>query len=109
VALKLVLHLVGDLHQPLHASDANDRGSNNKRVSAPGFKAGNLHHYWDTAFVDQLGPNVRMIASDLIGHITESQAQTWMQGTVSDWAMESFQIAKRDAYGQLPRPPKRGS
>ena len=33
VALKFLLHFVGDMHQPLHASDDNDRG-NNKQVSA---------------------------------------------------------------------------
>src|SRR3954453_9462468 len=68
VALKFLLHFIGDLHQPLHASDDHDRGGNDKRVSAAGFKAGNLHHFWDTEFVNQLGPNVNSIASDLIGH-----------------------------------------
>jgi S1/P1 Nuclease len=68
VALKFLLHFVGDLHQPLHASDDQDRGGNAKRVSATGFKAGNLHHYWDTEFVDQLGPDAKSIASDLPHH-----------------------------------------
>ena len=41
-----------------------------RRSPPPGFKAGNLHHFWDTEFVDQLGPDAKTIASDLIGHIT---------------------------------------
>jgi hypothetical protein len=45
VALKFLLHFVGDIHQPLHSSDDNDRGGNNKKVSAAGFRAGNLHHF----------------------------------------------------------------
>jgi hypothetical protein len=45
VALKFLLHFVGDLHQPLHSADDNDRGGNGKKVSANTFKAGNLHHY----------------------------------------------------------------
>jgi hypothetical protein len=109
LALKFLLHFVGDLHQPLHASDDHDRGGNDKRVSAPGFKAGNLHRYWDTEFVEQLGPNAKSIASDLIGHISETQAQKWSQGTIADWAAESFKLAKDDAYGQLPEPNARGS
>jgi hypothetical protein len=109
VALKFVLHFVGDLHQPLHSSDDHDRGGNNKRVSATGFKAGNLHHFWDTEFVDQLGPDAKTIASDLIGHITKDQEKQWETGEPSDWAQESFQIAKDDAYGQLPPPNARGS
>jgi hypothetical protein len=109
VALKFLLHLVGDLHQPLHASDAHDRGGNEKRVSAAGSKAGNLHRYWDTVFVSQLGPDAKTIASELLIHISPSQAQIWMQGAVSGWAMESFQVAKQDAYGLLPQPSKRHS
>jgi hypothetical protein len=107
VALKFVLHFVGDLHQPLLASDAHDRGGNDKRVSAKGFKASNLHRFWDTEFVEQLGPDAKTIASDLIGRITEAQARAWSHGTTSDWAVESFQVAKQDAYGRLPEPSKR--
>jgi hypothetical protein len=109
VALKFLLHFVGDLHQPLHASDDQDRGGNERRVSAAGFKAGNLHHYWDTEFVDQLGQNAKAIASDLIGHITNEQVTQWRVGDVADWARESFGVAKSDSYGQLPEPNARGN
>jgi hypothetical protein len=40
----------------------------NKRVSVPGFKVGDLHHFRDTEFVDQLGSEAWSIASDLIDH-----------------------------------------
>ena len=109
VALKFLLHFVGDLHQPLHAADDHDRGGNDERVSAPGIKGGNLHHFWDTAFVRQLGPNVARIAADLNGQITERDVQAWSKGSPSDWAMESFKVAKEDAYGRLPEPNTRGT
>jgi S1/P1 Nuclease len=109
VALKFLLHFVGDVHQPLHGSDDHDRGGNDKRVSAAGLKAGNLHHFWDTEFVDQLGADARTIASDLIGHISDAQRRKWEAGEPADWARESFQIAKDDAYGQLPEPNSHGS
>jgi hypothetical protein len=108
-ALKFVLHFVGDLHQPLHSSDDHDRGGNSKRVSASGFKTGNLHHFWDTEFVDQLGPDAKTIASDLIGHITKDQQTQWQAGTLADWAQESFKMAKDDVYGLLPEPNSHGS
>ena len=54
-ALKFLLHFVGDVHQPLHAADDDDRGGNDKPVSADGMRAGNLHHYWDTECVRALG------------------------------------------------------
>ena len=109
VALKFLLHFVGDLHQPLHSSDDNDRGGNAKKVSAAGFRAGNLHHFWDTEFVNQLEADARSIASDLIGHISNDQTREWQAGEPSDWARESFQVAKDDAYGQLPEPSARGT
>ena len=102
MALKFLLHFVGDMHQPLHAADDNDRGGNQKKVSASGQHGGNLHHFWDDLFVEQLGPNAKSIASNLIAHISKNDVQNWSQGTPSDWAMESFQVAKKDAYGQLP-------
>jgi hypothetical protein len=108
VALKFLLHFVGDVHQPLHAADKHDRGGNDERVSAPGFKAGNLHHFWDTEFVQQLGPDPKSIASDLLGHISESREQAWAQGGPADWALESFTLGRDDAYGQLPEPNARG-
>jgi hypothetical protein len=108
VALKFLMHFVGDLHQPLHAADDNDRGGNQKRVSASGQHPGNLHHFWDDVFVEQLGPDAKTIAADLVVHISKDDVQAWSQGTPSDWAMESFQIAKRDAYGQLPDPSSKG-
>jgi hypothetical protein len=104
VALKFLLHLVGDLHQPLHASDDHDRGGNDKRVSAAGLHAETLHHYWDTEFVEQLGPDPKQIAATLIAHISASDARTWGQGNPANWAMDSFKVAKDDAYGRLPAP-----
>jgi hypothetical protein len=73
-------------------------------IRAAGQIFGNLHHYWDDVFVEQLGPNPKSIASGLIGHISEDQVRDWSQGSVSDWAMDSFKIAKDDVYGQLPEP-----
>jgi hypothetical protein len=109
VALKFLLHFVGDVHQPLHSSDDNDRGGNNKKVSAAGFRAGNLHHYRDTEFVQQLGDDPQSVASDLIGHITPAQVKEWAAGAPADWAQEAFALSKGDAYGQLPDPSSRGS
>src|SRR3984957_18862633 len=94
VALKFLLHLVGDLHQPLHASDDHDRGGNDKRASARGIRMGTLHHYWDTEFVEQLGPDPRQIATALTGKISSSDVGVWSQGSASEWAMESFRVAK---------------
>ncbi|WP_080424666.1 S1/P1 nuclease [Burkholderia ubonensis] len=104
LALQFLLHFVGDLHQPLHSSDDNDRGGNDKVVSAPGIASGTLHGYWDTAFLKGLGSDAGTIATQLIGNITPSQLATWQSQTPRDWSLEAFDIAKRDAYGKLPAP-----
>jgi len=46
-ALKFVVHFVGDLHQPLHVSDNDDRGGNEVHVTF-NTKQTNLHAVWDT-------------------------------------------------------------
>ncbi len=102
LALQFVLHLVGDLHQPLHASDAHDEGGNVKIVSGAGLPEVNLHAAWDVAFVLRLGTSEAQIAQQLLAKMTPAQRAAWSSGTPSDWAMESFEVAKRRAYGELP-------
>lgn len=104
VALKFLLHFVGDLHQPLHSSDDRDRGGNDKKVSADTMNAGTLHHYWDTEFVGLLETDAKSIAADLLKRISKEQVQKWQSGKPSDWAIETFYVAKADAYGPLPSP-----
>jgi hypothetical protein len=108
-ALQFLLHFVGDLHQPLHASDDHDQGGNSKKVSAKGIKAGKLHGYWDTAFVERLGRDPTEVAQTLLDGITEDQVQQWSQGTPEDWAAESFSLAHEHAYGMLPEPDANGT
>jgi hypothetical protein len=99
LALKFVLHFVGDLHQPLHAADDHDAGGNRKRVSADGFQPGNLHHFWDTEFVERLGRDAKQVATNLLGEMTDAQRLEWSRGTAADWAKESFALGRDHAYG----------
>jgi len=101
-ALQFILHFVGDVHQPLHASDDHDRGGNLKTVTAPGIGSNNLHHDWDTEFVNLIGPNEAAIAQQLIANISDVQRSQWEMGTATDWAAESFGVSKDHSYGLLP-------
>ena len=107
-ALQFLLHFVGDLHQPLHASDDHDSGGNGKKTHGTGASS-NLHSSWDTPFVTALGSDDAAIAAALVATITPAQVAQWSSGTPSDWAMESFQLAKTEAYGKLPAPNADGS
>jgi hypothetical protein len=104
-ALKFLLHFVGDMHQPLHASDNNDAGGNSIKVTVDGFphKAKDeLHGFWDTQFVDALGMPPAALAKKLWEQITPEQEAQWKDGTVDDWAMEAFDISFTDVYGDPP-------
>jgi hypothetical protein len=111
LALQFLLHFVGDLHQPLHSSDDNDAGGNNKKVTAvpalpksAGSSSGKLHGFWDTQFVALQGKTETTAANKLIKRITVAKRTQWSKGTASDWAIETYSVAKVNAYGPLPAP-----
>lgn len=105
LALKFLIHFVGDLHQPLHAADHGDRGGNCIGLSAsPNGRDANLHAYWDTGVVEALGPSAAAIAASLDARITPTDRAAWARGYPRAWARESFQIAQRDAYALPWRP-----
>ena len=105
LALKFLMHFVGDIHQPLHASDHNDRGGNCIALEpSPNGQTRNLHAYWDTGVVEPLGTSAQDIAAKLDGQITPAQAMAWRGGDARSWAMESFQLSRSDAY-KLPAKP----
>jgi hypothetical protein len=100
-ALKFLLHFVGDLHQPLHCADRHDRGGNEVAVALDG-ELTNLHRIWDTEEVRALGPDAATVAIRLNSQITPAEAAAWSNGTVGDWASQSFAIARDRIYARLP-------
>ncbi|RNF86512.1 S1/P1 nuclease [Montanilutibacter psychrotolerans] len=54
-ALKFVVHFVGDIHQPLHAGNASDKGGNEVQVSLPDGTGSNLHSLWDSGMLKASG------------------------------------------------------
>jgi hypothetical protein len=104
-ALKFVVHFIADLHQPLHASDNNDRGGNEVRVIFLGHRT-NLHAVWDTGI---LAPAVqgdeRAYALRLVRTITQTAKERWQAGLTVDWANESHAIAAGVIYGEFDHQP----
>ena len=98
LALKYILHFVGDVHQPLHASDNQDRGGNCVPVSLGGQRTTNLHNFWDTGVLSPLGDDPGAIAKRLEAEITPDEARAWAAAPPEAWAEESFAAAKSSAY-----------
>ena len=104
-AFKFLIHFVADLHQPLHASDHDDRGGNCIGLApSPDGHSSNLHAWWDTGEVEALGGSVQDIATRLDARISSGQAKAWAAGDPKAWARESFQIARNDVYALPSRP-----
>lgn len=86
-ALRFMVHMMGDLHQPLHVGLAEDRGGNTVRLKW--FKTEtNLHALWDENIVDfeQLSYTEY---SKILNHFTKEEKKSFTSGTFLDWAKES--------------------
>ena len=99
-ALLFLVHFVGDMHQPLHCANNHDRGGNDVTVKFRDTSM-NLHHLWDSALLDHMPPEDQLFVS-LSHEITRDQKEDWARGAVEDWAGESFDLARKVVYGDLP-------
>jgi hypothetical protein len=91
VALKYIVHLIGDLHQPMHVSNAADKGGNDIAVKFNGFND-NLHGLWDSGLIDHQGLNYKQMA---IGYdnATPAEIKRWQSDDLMVWLWESYQVS----------------
>jgi hypothetical protein len=115
MALLFVIHLVGDLHQPLHDADNNDRGGNCVPVTFYGtapvegenesFRP-NLHSVWDVDLVTK-ALNEKSVADFSTSLEAEFGVETdaWAKEkmNLTNWAVEGERLAENVVYGKLPR------
>lgn len=86
-ALKFLVHMTGDLHQPLHVGRAEDRGGNSVRLKW--FKAeSNLHAIWDEELIDFEKLSFSEYAN-FLNHFSKESKKDLMRGSFIDWARES--------------------
>jgi hypothetical protein len=91
--LRLLIHFVGDVHQPMHTSRKEDLGGNRVRViwfNTPT----NLHAVWDESLINfqQLSYTEYTAA---INQSTLKQRQEWQKQPLSEWIAESYQISEQ--------------
>lgn len=100
-ALKWVVHLVADLHQPLHAGYSKDRGGTDVKVSFFGDQT-NLHWVWDSKIIDRAYPNAEALR-DQVGALVASSGRWICEASgPEDWAKESHEAAVNVAYAVSP-------
>ena len=91
--LKLLVHLVGDLHQPMHVGRLEDKGGNDIQVQW--FNDGsNLHRVWDSNMINDYDMSYTEIAEGL-PKLSKKQKRFMQQGTVYDWVEESQDLANK--------------
>lgn len=91
--LKLLVHLIGDLHQPMHVGRLDDKGGNDIQVQWFS-KSSNLHRVWDSNMIDDYGMSYTELASSL-PKLKKKQKIFIQAGTVYDWVEESQDLANK--------------
>lgn len=86
--LKMLIHLIGDLHQPLHVGSGNDRGGNDIKVTWFR-KQSNLHRVWDSDMID----DTKLSYTELAASLEKPNAATilsWQRSDIYTWTNESM-------------------
>jgi hypothetical protein len=91
--LKFIVHLIGDLHQPMHISRAEDKGGNTIQVQFDG-KGTNLHSLWDSKLIERQGLSYTEMAKSY-DTATPEQISEWQHDDVLKWVYESYEISSQ--------------
>lgn len=93
ICLKLLIHLVGDIHQPLHTGRSEDLGGNKIKVNWFN-DSKNLHQIWDDQLIlfQQLS-YTEYCAS--INHPSFKQIKIWQQEPISEWVDQSYRLVEK--------------
>ena len=102
--LQFVLHFVGDVHQPLHATSRftkllpkGDEGGNLVKIKCAPNCGNNLHSFWDGLFDGNKTPKASIAAAAKLKKATGAATG---ETDPHVWITESFEIAKKTAYGK---------
>jgi hypothetical protein len=90
MALRVLIHLVGDLHQPMHTARKEDLGGNKVYLTWFGERS-NLHKVWDESVVDYQQLSYTEYAT-AINHPTKEQLKAWRAASLQDYVFESYMI-----------------
>ncbi len=96
-ALKFVVHLVGDVHQPLHAGYARDKGGNDVQVHFDG-QGTNLHTLWDSRMLVSTGRSEQAYLAHLRSLPRPTLATMVLPPPAAAWAEQSCRVVTRPDF-----------
>jgi hypothetical protein len=99
-ALKFLVHLVGDLHQPLHSANNHDVGGNEETVRFITHSM-KLHAVWDSGIIAETRLTDTKYVGRLNSWLASQDTDTMAQGTVEQWALDAHDQAKNRAYRDM--------
>jgi hypothetical protein len=99
--VRMIIHIVGDIHQPFHAGRADDQGGNKIQLMWNGEQT-NLHSVWDTKLIETQQYSYTEYAHNL-NHTTAAQRTEWQKADLAHIIYESNQIAE-SLYGEIKEP-----
>ncbi len=91
--LRFLIHLVGDVHQPLHVSRKGDRGGNDLKVTWFG-EPSNMHKIWDEELIDHQKLSYSEYVRS-INFVTNNQKMNWQSDSIDKWFFESYQLSEQ--------------
>jgi hypothetical protein len=91
--LKLLVHLIGDLHQPMHIGRLEDKGGNDLQLQWFG-RGSNLHKVWDSNMIDDYGMSYTELA-DKLPKLSKKELNALQKGSVLDWVEETQEITNQ--------------
>lgn len=91
--LRLLIHFVGDIHQPMHMGRKEDSGGNGIKLTWFG-QPSNLHRIWDSDVIESQQLSYTEY-TDAINHANKNELNAWLHDDVSVWAFESYQISRK--------------
>ncbi|RFZ92757.1 S1/P1 Nuclease [Mucilaginibacter conchicola] len=93
LALRMVIHIVEDIHQPMHTGHFADKGGNDIKLTWFNNQT-NLHSIWDSQLIDfQQLSFTEYVA--WINHTTLPQRTEWQKAPISEWILESNHLAAK--------------
>lgn len=101
-ALRWVVHLLQDLHMPLHVGDRGDRGGNDVQLTFEGRRT-NLHSLWDSGMIEAHGYTDASLAAAIAADASrQADLGTMASGDALSWAMEAHAVSRALVYHALP-------